>query len=177
MFAPSKLLAYRIAWLIGAVTVLLSIFPAYTYNQNLIGIMQNYVPKTLDVLRNPSGENIAITSSVAGFILLVVCGLLCLLYSLVAHKKGAWTAPMGVRVWNASVLGLFAVILFVSPVFIFLNGELHQVLSDVGTQYLPAFEGFSIGFYLTLVGVILAYVAGTLVMSNSPHAKQKEPFV
>ncbi len=174
MFAPSRLLVYRVAWLIGALIVLVSIFPAYAYNQNLIAVMQGYVPKTFDLFHDPSGQNIAIASSVAGFVLLLLGGLLCLVYSLVAHKKGAWTAPAGLRIWNASVLSLFAVVLFVSPVFIYLNGELHQVLSDVGTQYSPAFEGFSIGFYMTLLGVGVAYVAGKLVMKNSPHMQKNE---
>jgi hypothetical protein len=174
MLAPSKMLAYRLAWLAGALMVLASVFPAYAYNQNLIGMMQDYVPKTLDFLHEPSGQNIAITSSVAGFIFLLVGSLLCVVYALIAHKEKAWKAPAGVRIWNASVLAMFAVVLFVSPVFIYLNGELYQVLSDVGTQYSPAFEGFSTGFYLTVVGVVLAYVAGRLVMKNSPWM-QKNP--
>jgi uncharacterized BrkB/YihY/UPF0761 family membrane protein len=173
MLAPSKMLAYRLVWLVGALIVLASIFPAYAYNQNLINIMQDYIPKTLDVLHEPSGQNIAITSSVAGFILLMVSSLLCTVYALVAHKEKAWRAPTGVRIWNASVLALLSVVLFVSPVFIYLNGELHQILSDVGTQYTPVFEGFSMGFYLTVIGVVLAYLAGRLVMKNSPWMQKK----
>jgi uncharacterized BrkB/YihY/UPF0761 family membrane protein len=173
MLAPSKMLAYRLVWLVGALMVLVSIFPAYAYNQNLINIMQDYIPKTLDVLYEPSGQNIAITSSVAGFILLIVSSLLCTVYALVAHKEKVWRAPIGVRIWNASVLALLSVVLFVSPVFIYLNGDLHQILSDVGTQYTPVFEGFSMGFYLTIVGVVLAYLAGRLVMKNSPWMQKK----
>jgi uncharacterized BrkB/YihY/UPF0761 family membrane protein len=174
MLAPSKMRAYRLVWLVGALMVLASVFPAFAYNQNLISMMQEYIPKTLDVLHEPSGQNIAITSSVAGFILLLVSGLLCTIYALVAHKEKAWSAPAGVRIWNASVLALLSVVLFVSPVFIYLNGELYQVLSDVGTQYSPMFEGFSIGFYLVVIGVVLAYVAGKLVMKNSPWMQKNK---
>jgi hypothetical protein len=43
------------------------------------------------------------------------------------------------------------------------NGKLVRVLSFLGTEYFPNFDGFGAGYYLTWFGIIASIIAGRQV--------------
>ena len=166
---------YRIIWLVSAIIVLVSIFLTYVYEDSLISIMGRDMPKFFDVFGNPSWENLAIPFSFIGFVLILLAGIFCLIFSIGAYSGSKlWNAPTGIRIWNAAILGLIGVLLLSLPVLVYRNGSLYQITSFMGTQYWPSFEGFGIGYFLTWIGVLLSFVAGSLVLKNKPASLETQ---
>jgi hypothetical protein len=125
-----------------------------------------------DFFGKPTGENFAFTISVIGFMLVMLGGAICLIFSLVAYEGSRiWNAPKGIRVWNAAILGLIGVLLLSLPVFIYENGSLAEVQSVTGIQYWPNFEGLGMGYYITWIGVLMSLVSGDLVLKHGPGSK------
>lgn len=169
MSKTSNLETYRVIWLFGSVLVVASFFLSYVYDRTLIETMQNNMPEMFNFMNDPSMENITIAIIDIGFILLILGTTLCVIYSLVvSEKSGIWTAPGGIRLWNASTLELTAIVLFSSPIFLYKDGKLVQILSFLGTEYSPKFDGFGIGYYLMVAGVIMSIIAGRQVMRARP---------
>ena len=175
MLPAKKLLIYRVAWLVGAVIILLSVFLTYSYQDNLFEVIQGYMPKMFDVFKDLSGENITFLFSTVAFIMLVVSSALCAVYALAAREESIiWTARTGVRIWNAAVLSFLALTMLSAPVFIFQNTQLVLVTSGIGTQYAPEFQGFGEGYYLTWVGVAISLISGRLVTKRLPQQVNTE---
>jgi len=125
-----------------------------------------------NVFSEPTWENFASTISLIGFILVVLGGVICLIFSLVAYEGSrVWRAPIGMRVWNAAILGLIGVVLLSLPVFIYENGSLVEVQSVTGIRYWPNFEGLGMGYYITWIGVLMSLVSGDLVLKHGPSSK------
>jgi hypothetical protein len=163
---------YRIIWLVGSLIPLISLFLPYVYGDTLISAIQLNLSKMFNVFGEPTWENFASTISVIGFMLVVLGGAICLIFSLVAYEGSRiWNAPKGIRVWNAAILGLIGVILLSLPVFIYENGSLVKVQSVTGIQYWPNFEGLGMGYYITWIGVLMSLVSGDLVLKHGPASE------
>lgn len=163
----SELSKYRIIWLIGSLILLTSLFLPYVYDDTLITAIQPHLSKMFNVFGEPTSENLSSTISAIGFILVMLGGTICLIFSVVAYKGSrAWNAPIGIRVWNAAIVGIIGVILLSSPVFLYENGSLVEIQSVTGIQYSPNFKGLGIGYYITWIGVIVALVSGHLVLKH-----------
>ena len=170
MSKTSNLNNYRVIWLFGSILVIISFFLSYSYDHTFITIMQNNMPDMFNFLNNPSLENITIAIVDFDFILLIFGASLSLLYSLIAIKNDeAKTKPERIRLWNASTLELTGLILLSSPVLLYQDGKLVQILSFLGTEYFPKFDGFGSGYYLTWFGVIVSIIAGRQVSKNKPY--------
>ena len=171
MYPLEKLLVYRVVWLSGAVAALLSVFMTYSYQQTLMDLVRGYIPQMFNVFNAPTAENLTFASSALAFLLLVFSCSLCAVYAGFAHKNSwLWTAPRGIRVWNAADIGILAMIMFSSPVFIFEGNQLVQVTSSIGTQYSPTFQGLGVGYFVAWAGIIVALVAGSLTMRKAKVA-------
>jgi hypothetical protein len=172
----SKLLMYRILWLIGAILVLISLVLPYVYSSNLIAVIGALTSKVPGAFTNPLQSNVAALFSLIGFILLVLGGILCLIYAIGAYDRSRlWKAPVGIRTWNAAVLGLVGMVLFSIPIFEYVDGRLAMVTAFIGAQYSPVFQGFSIGYFLSWVGVVLSLIGGSLVLINKPPTNKNTP--
>jgi len=159
----NELQNYRVLWLIGSLTVIISFFLAYTYDNTLIITMQSYAPKMFDFISDPSLENITATILDIDFILLIGGAALSLLNALLATKVRGESIGNWLRLWNASTVELTGLVLFSSPLFLYENGKLAKIISFLGTEYYPKFDGLGIGYYLTWTGVIVSIFAGRKV--------------
>jgi len=169
----SKLLVYRIVWLIGAIFVLISLVLPYVYQGNLIAVIGALTSKVLGAFTNPLQSNVAALFSLIGFILLVIGGILCLIYAIGAYDRSRlWKAPFGIRMWNAGVLGVVGMVFFSIPVLEYVDGRLAMITAFIGAQYSPVFEGFSVGYFLSWVGVVLSLIGGSLVLRNKPQTSK-----
>lgn len=165
----SKQAKYRILWLIGSFMLLTSLFLPYADGSTLIATIQPYLFKMFDVFGDPTLENFSFTASAIGFILLVVGGVMCLVFSAFAYKGSRlWDAPKGIGIWNAAILSLFGVILLSAPILFYQNGDLVAVRSVTGIQYSPNFEGSDSGYYINWVGVLISVVSGNLILRHKP---------
>ncbi len=164
MSKKSNLDTYRDIWLLGSILVICSTFGPYVYDNSLIGIIQTNIPKIFDSFSDPSIENLTITIIDTGFLLLMLGAALCIVTSSLASEKPENLASRGgIRQWNGSNLEITGLIIFSSPVFMYQEGRLVQVLSFLGTEYSPNFSGLGIGYYLTWVGVVISMIAGRTV--------------
>ncbi|TET56242.1 hypothetical protein E3J51_05200 [Candidatus Bathyarchaeota archaeon] len=112
-------------------------------------------------------ENLAFTVAAIGFILLLLSGVFCLVFSIFAFKGSKlWNAPRGIRIWNASGLGLVGMVLMSSPIIMYQNGVLILVTSVLGFQYSPSLEGLGVGYILAWVGVLTSFVSGHFVLKR-----------
>jgi len=173
MQSISELSKYRIIWLISSLILLTSLFLPYVYNDTLIAAIQPNLSKMFAVFGKPTSENLASTISATGFILVMLGGAIGLIFSVVAYKGSkVWNAPIGIRVWNAAILGIIGMVLLSSPIFIYENDSLVKIQSVTGIQYSPHFEGLGIGYYITLIGVLMSLISGDLVLK---HESASEP--
>jgi len=172
MLRVSEQSKYRIIWLVGSLIPLISLFLPYVYGDTLIGAIQLNLSKMFNFFGEPTWENFASTISVIGFILVMLGGAICLIFSLVAYEGSrVWSLPKGIRVWNAAILGLIGVILLSLPVFIYENGSLVEVQSVTRIQYWPNFEGLGVGYYITWIGVLMSLVSGDLFLKHRPGSE------
>jgi hypothetical protein len=163
MSNAENLETYRVIWLFGSVLVIVSFFLSYVYDRTLINTMQSNMPGMFDFLSNPPLENITTTVVDIDFILLMFGAALSLLYSLLTIKSSGARFASRFKLWNASTLELTGLVLFSSPILLYENGKLVQVLSFLGTEYFPNFDGFGAGYFLTWFGVIVSIFAGRQV--------------
>jgi hypothetical protein len=171
-----KLFVYRIVWLIGAVLVLISLVLPYVYDSNLIATIGALTSKVPGAFTNPLQSNVAAVFSLIGFILLVLGGILCLIYAIGAYDRSRlWKAPRGIRTWNAAVLGVVGMVFFSIPVLEYVDGRLATITAFIGAQYSPVIEGFSIGYFLSWVGVVVSLIGGSLVLINKPPTNKNTP--
>jgi len=155
----------------------------YVYENTLLAVMQDYVPRVFDVFQNINESNIAITLASIGFIALIIGSVLSIIYAILASfTKQIWTGPRIIRIWNPAGLSLFGVILFSCPTLYYINNELVKVTAFIGAQYHPVFEGFGIGFFITWVSVVLALISGQLFFNSvkikppqTPQQQQIQP--
>lgn len=160
---------YRLICLAGS-TILLSSFYLQYINQNsLIAIIHVKIPQMLDIINDLSSTNLAAIIAMIGFILAIFGGVFSLVFSIFAYRGSKlWNAPTGIKIWNASWLSLAGMVLMSSPIFVYQNGTLIQVISIVDLQYWPILEGVGIGYILTWIGVALSLVSGRLVLRHKP---------
>jgi hypothetical protein len=174
MLRLNTLLAYRITWLIGSYISLFSLVMAYAYGNTLTHIMQTYLPKTFDAIKRPDTQNFMVSFSSIGFILILTGATLGIIYSIVASSNSRiWNAPSALKIWNTAVLGLVGIVTLSAPVLVYSGKNLVQVLSLMGTQYSPTFEGFDTGYYLTWIGVLVSLIAARGVLKNEPSVHDK----
>jgi len=162
-----KVSLYRVVWLVGSIIVLSSLFLPCVYDISLIATIQPNMSQMFNVISEPTMENLAFTVAVIGFILLFLSGVFCLVFSIFAFKGSKlWNVPRGIRIWNASGLGLVGMVLMSSPIFVYQNGILILGTSVLGFQYSPSLEGLGTGYILAWVGVLTSFVSGHFVLKR-----------
>jgi hypothetical protein len=174
MLRLNTLLAYRITWLIGSYISLASVLTAYVYGNTLTHVIQTYLPRILDIIKKPDTQNLMVSGSSIGFILILTGATLGIIYSIIASSNSrVWNAPSALKVWNTAVLGLVGIVTLSAPVLVYSGKNLVQVLSFLGTRYSPTFEGFGTGYYLTWIGVLVSLIAARGVLKNEPELHEK----
>jgi hypothetical protein len=173
-----ELLVYRIIWLVASIIGILSVFVTYVNGNTLVMVMQDYLPKTFNVIQNPATQNVMVTFSSIGFLLIILGSTLGIAYSIVTSENSrVWNAHILLQVWNTAVLGMVGIGMLCAPIFVYSQGhgqgQLIQILSSIGTQYSPVFEGFGTGFYLTCTSVAISLIAGRGVLKNAPELPEK----
>jgi hypothetical protein len=164
-----KFLICRLIWFTGSITVLLSFYLQYTNQISLIAIIHGKILQMFDIANNLSSTNLIAIVAVIGFILVLLGGVFSLVFSMFAYRGSKlWNAPMGIKIWNASWLSLVGIVLMCSPIFVYQNGTLIQVISIIDLQYWPTLEGVDIGFIFTWIGVVLSLISGKLVLRYKP---------
>jgi hypothetical protein len=171
-----ELLVYRIIWLIASIIGIASVFVTYVNGNTLVSVMQDYLPKTFNVIHNPATQNVMVTFSSIGFILIILGSTLGIVYSIVTSENSrVWNTNILLQVWNTAVLGMVGIGMLSAPILVYSKGQgqLIQILSSLGTQYSPVFEGFGTGFYLTCISVAISLIAGRGVLKNAPELPEK----
>jgi hypothetical protein len=150
------------------------VLTAYVYGNTLTQVIQTYLPRILDIIKKPDTQNLMISGSSIGFILILTGATLGIIYSIIASSNSrVWSAPSALKVWNTAVLGLVGIVTLSAPVLVYSGKNLVQVLSFIGTQYSPTFEGFGTGYYLTWIGVLISMIAARGVLKNEPELHEK----
>ncbi len=137
--------------------------------------MQTYLPRTLDVIEKSDTKNFMVSFSSIGFLLILIGAALGIIYAIVASSNSrVWNAPSVLKIWNTAVLGLVGIVTLSAPVMVYSGRNLVQIVSLIGTQYSPTFEGFGTGYYLTWIGVLVSLIAARGVLKNEPVLHEKQ---
>ena len=142
--------AARVVGIVASVVLLTSILLPYVGGASLVAVLQPFWPKMFLVVSIPTYQNVAITASLVGLLLIMFGGVVALA-SFAASLMSR--AGVGLRV---SILGFVLISL---PVVEFQGSTIFRLSTVAGVEYWPDLRFYAIGYFVSWVAAIVGLVA------------------
>jgi KaiC/GvpD/RAD55 family RecA-like ATPase len=142
--------ALRILGIVASIIMMVSVMLPYVGGSSLVALVQPLWPQMFQVLSNPSYQNVAITTSVLGMLLIVLGGLIAL-----ASFAASFSNRAGLGL-DISILGILLISI---PVIEFQGSTVMRLITVTGVEYWPNFKFFAIGYFVSWAAAIMGLVA------------------
>ena len=142
--------AARVIGIVASVLLLISILFPYIGGASLVAVVQPFWPQMFAVVSSPTYQNIAITASTLGLLLIILGGIVALASFAASFRN---RAGLGLDI---SILGILLISL---PVIEFRGSTISKLFTVTGVEYWPDLKFFEIGYFVSWAAAIIGLVA------------------
>lgn len=140
----------RVVGMVASVVLLISILFPYVGGASLVALVQPLWPQMFQVVSNPTFQNVGITASSVGLLLIMLGGVVALVLFAASFRS------MAGLVLDISILGILLISL---PVIVFKGSTISQLSTATGVEYWPDLKFFTVGYFVSWAAAIIGLVA------------------